>query len=212
MKNKFKVSDIARKLNIKKDVVRFWGKEFNLQPKTSDNTYTPEELKAFTSIKKLVHDRGISIDEAKTKLKENIPAVKTTENKIQKTQTEKFELDKRINALQEAKPSFTKTTVKTPKSATAQSAATAISSPKLAMKKAFTKETTQKAATLTKMEITEVVKSILAPPLAEEHKILVKEVEKIIEIDKPVPYIPQEFLDQVHLVKEKLISFRRMLD
>jgi DNA-binding transcriptional MerR regulator len=195
MKSKFKISDIAKTLNLKKDVIRFWGKEFNVQPSNStDKTYNRDGLKVFESIKTLVHNKGLTINDAKNKLKDIIPAKKMAEPKV----------------VQETPKETVPQNVKTK---TAIQIVEQKQQNKIDLKTESTKKPDKlKLQNLSKMTITPVKKTIPAPELQPAEKILVKEVEKIVEVEKLVPYIPQEFLDQVHLVKEQLTKFQKLLN
>jgi DNA-binding transcriptional MerR regulator len=65
--------EIAKELNIKKFLVRFWEKEFNLKLKHSgaDNRcYLQHDLAVFATIKDLIHNKKMSLSQAKKKMQE----------------------------------------------------------------------------------------------------------------------------------------------
>jgi len=203
MKNKLKVGDIARKLNIKKNIIRFWEKEFGFRSKENKNAkyYTQEEFNTFTIIKKMVHDKGIPISEAKTKLQTILPAEKASPLKesTEKSSSLKEPLEKKLTDQASAE------TKQLP-----QAKVKAIPKP---TNKAAIRTEMQRTSTETKPK-----KEILLKksPKQKEEKVQTKEiktiVEKVVEIEKPVPYVPQEFLNQLHLLKEQLIKFKNLLN
>lgn len=70
-KRKFRIGDLARELKVKKYVVRFWEKEFELESDRSEGGqrfYTKEDLKLFSLIKDLLYNRGFTISGAKKEL------------------------------------------------------------------------------------------------------------------------------------------------
>ena len=88
-KRKFRIGVLAKKLKLKKFVIRFWEKEFELNSDRSDGGqrfYTQEDLNTFILIKDLLYEKKYTIPGAKKKLtniKANIkPAVKTSSQDI----------------------------------------------------------------------------------------------------------------------------------
>ncbi|MCK4264953.1 MerR family transcriptional regulator [Candidatus Babeliales bacterium] len=73
-KDRFKIGDVARELNIKKSLIRQWEKEFRLSSK-NQNTYTVEDMKVLVHIKELVRTKGLSSTEVKAEL-EKLPELK----------------------------------------------------------------------------------------------------------------------------------------
>lgn len=72
-KRKFRIGELAKKLNLERFVVRFWEKEFNIKTKRSEGSqrfYDESDLKKFELIKKLLYEEGFTISGAKKKLKE----------------------------------------------------------------------------------------------------------------------------------------------
>ena len=77
-KRKFRIGELAEKLELERFVVRFWEKEFNIKTKRSQGSqrfYDENDLKKFESIKRLLYEEGFTIVGAKKKLKEK-PSVK----------------------------------------------------------------------------------------------------------------------------------------
>ncbi len=88
-KRKFRIGELAKKLKLKKFVIRFWEKEFELNSDRSDGGqrfYTQEDLNTFVLIKDLLYEKKYTIPGAKkelTNIKTNIkPAVKTNSHDI----------------------------------------------------------------------------------------------------------------------------------
>ena len=72
-KRKFRIGELAKKLNLERFVVRFWEKEFSIKTKRSEGSqrfYDENDLKKFELIKKLLYEEGFTIVGAKKKLKE----------------------------------------------------------------------------------------------------------------------------------------------
>ena len=72
-KRKFRIGELANKLELERFVVRFWEKEFNIKTKRSQGSqrfYDENDLKKFEHIKRLLYEEGFTIVGAKKKLKE----------------------------------------------------------------------------------------------------------------------------------------------
>lgn len=72
-KRKFRIGELAKKLNLERFVVRFWEKEFSIKTKRSQGSqrfYDENDLKKFGLIKRLLYEEGFTIIGAKKKLKE----------------------------------------------------------------------------------------------------------------------------------------------
>ncbi|MEI6079533.1 MAG: MerR family transcriptional regulator [bacterium] len=72
---RYRIGDVARSLELKVHVVRYWETEFKnfIHPQKSSgghNLYSTKDIDIFTSIKKLLHSEGYNITGAKKKLKE----------------------------------------------------------------------------------------------------------------------------------------------
>lgn len=75
-KRKFRIGELAKKLELERFVVRFWEKEFSIKTKRSQGSqrfYDENDLKKFELIKKLLYEEGFTILGAKKKLKEKSP-------------------------------------------------------------------------------------------------------------------------------------------
>ena len=75
-KRKFRIGELANKLELERFVVRFWEKEFSIKTKRSQGSqrfYDENDLKKFESIKRLLYEEGFTILGAKKKLKEKTP-------------------------------------------------------------------------------------------------------------------------------------------
>lgn len=72
-KRKFRIGELANKLELERFVVRFWEKEFNIKTKRSQGSqrfYDENDLKKFQQIKRLLYEEGFTIVGAKKKLKD----------------------------------------------------------------------------------------------------------------------------------------------
>ncbi len=70
-KKKFRIGELADKLEVERFVVRFWEKEFNLEFDRSDGGqrfYTEDNLTTFMRIKELLYNQGFTIQGAKKQL------------------------------------------------------------------------------------------------------------------------------------------------
>jgi DNA-binding transcriptional MerR regulator len=71
-KRKFRIGDLAEELNLKKFVIRFWEKEFDLQSDRSlggQRFYTEDDFAQFSLIKDLLYNKGFTIIGARQQLK-----------------------------------------------------------------------------------------------------------------------------------------------
>ena len=76
-KRKFRIGELANKLELERFVVRFWEKEFSIKTKRSEGSqrfYDENDLKKFETIKRLLYEEGFTISGAKKKLKEKSSA------------------------------------------------------------------------------------------------------------------------------------------
>jgi DNA-binding transcriptional MerR regulator len=72
-KRKFRIGELAEKLELERFVVRFWEKEFSIKTKRSQGSqrfYDENDLRKFELIKRLLYEEGFTIVGAKKKLKE----------------------------------------------------------------------------------------------------------------------------------------------
>jgi DNA-binding transcriptional MerR regulator len=72
-KRKFRIGELANKLELERFVVRFWEKEFNIKTKRSQGSqrfYDENDLRKFETIKRLLYEEGFTISGAKKKLKD----------------------------------------------------------------------------------------------------------------------------------------------
>ncbi len=84
-KKKLRIGDLAKELRIKKYVIRFWEKEFDLKSDRSQGGqrfYTQKDLDTFVKIKTLLYEQGFTISGAKKQLK-------SSKSDINKKQEEK---------------------------------------------------------------------------------------------------------------------------
>jgi len=104
-KRKFRIGELAKKLELERFVVRFWEKEFNIKTKRSQGSqrfYDENDLKKFELIKRLLYEEGFTIVGAKKRLKEKasvkgesiIASQKTTMEDTHKTLSKITESEK----------------------------------------------------------------------------------------------------------------------
>ena len=82
-KRKFRIGELAKKLKVKKFVIRFWEKEFDLESNRSDGGqrfYSQEDLNTFTTIKDLLYNQKFTIPGAKNQLDFGKNVIEETEN------------------------------------------------------------------------------------------------------------------------------------
>lgn len=73
-KQKFRIGELASKLDVERFVIRFWEKEFNIKGFRSEGGqrfYDDKDLKKFELIKDLLYTKGFTILGAKKYLKEH---------------------------------------------------------------------------------------------------------------------------------------------
>lgn len=74
-KRQFRIGDLSKKLKVKKFVIRFWEKEFELKSDRSQGGqrfYSLEDFKIFQAIKDLLYNQKFTIPGAKKQLLEVI--------------------------------------------------------------------------------------------------------------------------------------------
>lgn len=70
-KRKFRIGELAQRLNVERFVVRFWEKEFSISPTRSSGKqrfYDEKDLDTFKRIKTLLYQEGFTIAGAKKQL------------------------------------------------------------------------------------------------------------------------------------------------
>lgn len=73
-KQKFRIGELATKLEVERFVIRFWEKEFSIKGFRSEGGqrfYDDKDLKKFELIKDLLYSKGFTISGAKKYLKEH---------------------------------------------------------------------------------------------------------------------------------------------
>jgi DNA-binding transcriptional MerR regulator len=89
-KKKFRIGELAKELKVKKFVIRFWEKEFDLKSERSEGGqrfYTQDDFKTFNTIKVLLYSQGYTIAGAKTKLNEVVHQTSQPETQVMAEQT-----------------------------------------------------------------------------------------------------------------------------
>lgn len=72
-KRQFRIGELAKHLNVKKFVIRFWEKEFALRATRSDGGqrfYNEDDIHSFCIIKSLLYEQGFTIAGARKHLQE----------------------------------------------------------------------------------------------------------------------------------------------
>lgn len=97
-RRKFRIGELANRLNVERFVIRFWEKEFGVKTDRSEGSqrfYDEQALKMFTAIKSLLYEEGYTIAGAKKQLKCLSPkkapitaSLKTSFSAPEKTKTE----------------------------------------------------------------------------------------------------------------------------
>jgi len=89
-RKQFRIGDLADELKVKKFIIRFWEKEFDLKSDRSEGGqrfYTSDDLKIFLLIKDLLYKQGFTIAGAKKQL-ENLLAQKAQEALVVQQQSQ----------------------------------------------------------------------------------------------------------------------------
>ncbi|MCK5632427.1 MerR family transcriptional regulator [bacterium] len=72
-KRKFRIGELAKRLNVERFVIRFWEKEFQLKAVRSgggQRFYEERDFKTFKQIKELLYNKGFTINGARQQLKQ----------------------------------------------------------------------------------------------------------------------------------------------
>jgi DNA-binding transcriptional MerR regulator len=78
MKKQYRIGHIAKELNVKRFVIRFWEREFGLSSPRStggQRCYEQSDIERFKKIKQLLYEQGFTIAGAKKWLEENIEQI-----------------------------------------------------------------------------------------------------------------------------------------
>jgi len=109
-KSFYSIGEVAEMINVKQSLLRYWEKEFDtIQPdKTPQGTrrYRKEDVEEIKLIHHLVKDKGLTIDGAKKKLKENREGTIKTEKIVNKLKDIRAELILLKNEFDELEPTF----------------------------------------------------------------------------------------------------------
>ncbi len=73
-KKQFRIGDLAENLGVETSVIRFWEKEFSIEPQRSEGGqrfYTEKDLHKFQQIKELLYYKKYTIAGAKDELKQH---------------------------------------------------------------------------------------------------------------------------------------------
>lgn len=109
-KRRFRIGDLAKKLNVERFVIRFWEKEFNLKTYRSygkQRFYDETDYTQFARIKELLYEKGFTIAGAKKQLIEDkqasasiVASKKTTITPAKQPPNEPFDQQRKIFAQQ----------------------------------------------------------------------------------------------------------------
>lgn len=106
-KNKlyYSIGEVAQLFNVKESTLRFWEKEFDMiHPRKTDKGtryYKQEDIDAVRLIYHLLREKGLTIDGAKRKLKDNKETTIQQAEIIKRLQDLKVELQSMLDALDE---------------------------------------------------------------------------------------------------------------
>ncbi len=82
-KKQFRIGELAKRLQVKRFVIRFWEKEFELSASRSSGKqrfYSEEDYATFSTIKKLLYNEKFTISGAKKQLiteKQCVPSIRS---------------------------------------------------------------------------------------------------------------------------------------
>ena len=112
-KRKFRIGELAKKLDVERFVIRFWEKEFDIKSTRStggQRFYDENDLEKFILIKTLLYKQGFTIAGARKQLNQKhasssktiIGSTKTTfnEDTVQRLEKQNEELQDQITQLQ----------------------------------------------------------------------------------------------------------------
>jgi len=76
----YRIGEVSTLLNVEPPTLRFWEKEFGMQPKRSgkERLYTPQDIETFELIKYLLKEEKYTIEGARQKMKQLKKAPKDT--------------------------------------------------------------------------------------------------------------------------------------
>ena len=97
-KRQYRIGELAKALNVKKFVIRFWEKELGLKSDRSSGGqrfYEEKDFETFKTVKHLLYDQKFTIAGAKTRLKELRKEPEKT-MVIASTKTEPLKPDKKL--------------------------------------------------------------------------------------------------------------------
>ena len=105
-KRRFRIGELADKLNVEKFVIRFWEKEFNIKSHRSEGGqrfYEEKDYQTFKKIKVLLYDEKFTIRGAKKYLKEDkiIASKVTSMDSSSKMNNQLLSLQKQLLKLKE---------------------------------------------------------------------------------------------------------------
>ncbi|MBT8260690.1 MAG: MerR family transcriptional regulator [Bacteroidia bacterium] len=102
-KRYYGIGEVAKAFGVNTSLIRFWEKEFDaLKPKKNakgNRKFTPEDIKNLKLIYYLVKERGLTLEGAKTRLKEEKKKTLNTFEIISKLEDIKSQLTKIKNQL-----------------------------------------------------------------------------------------------------------------
>lgn len=98
-KRQFRIGELAKHLNVKKFVIRFWEKEFALYSVRSNGGqrfYDENDINHFSTIKKLLYEEGFTIAGARKYIQDNLPTSKQESHKPLYKTLDSSTLDKEL--------------------------------------------------------------------------------------------------------------------
>lgn len=91
----YSISEVAQKFNVTNSTLRYWEKEFNLNPHKTEKgsrRYDEKDIEALRLIHHLVKTKGLTLAGAKQKLRENPDTVAHSEEIVRRLKAVRNEL------------------------------------------------------------------------------------------------------------------------
>ena len=99
-----RIGEVAQELGVDSHVIRYWEKEFHIQPHRSNagqRLYRKHEVSLLHRIKTLVYDEGYTLTGAKKVMAGNVPLGESTQLKIKEIHARLQQLEDKIHVLRE---------------------------------------------------------------------------------------------------------------
>ena len=97
-----RIGEVAQELEIESHVIRYWEKEFHIQPHRSNagqRLYRKHEVRLLHRIKTLVYDEGYTLTGAKKVMAGHVPLGESMQLKIKEVHARLQQLEEKIDTL-----------------------------------------------------------------------------------------------------------------